>query len=494
MGGSDAEDGEDVDDEDIEGSADDAAEDGLHELLTTDAIGDGDEDVEVAWALTYGMGFQLLESGKVDAGFGQRIAIRTADPRELSSLTRTTLDQRARTDRASIPRGDDLRGFGAGDFGEVVTRLVAKAEITSLTGGGKPIRLRGADALSIPLGKKPEQLVKDLDLLAEILRAEPRPELALLEQLVAVRSPELIDDLEVELGDALGVPDERRLGLSWPHERIDDNGTPTSFKIMSGGRNYAGPQDGVPELEAILAPVRGLDPALRQNTLKKMRVMLFSDAEAQTSISGAIPAIKWITYETDRDGKRYCLHDGSWYLMDQAYAERLTGQVQRIFDQDAGLALPDWPSGEHEAGYNVLAAAALGGICLDRDLIRTDLHRTGIEVCDVLLPDGTPVHVKELDASQAASHLLAQALVSTESLLYDEVARTKFQEKVRKGGWNPEDLPLKPSRVILGIARKGKVVTASDLFTFAQVTLVRHTQVLTDRGVDVLVVPITRAA
>jgi len=37
-------------------------------------------DDAVAYALTYGMGFQLLDPGRLDNLFGQRIAIRTAEP------------------------------------------------------------------------------------------------------------------------------------------------------------------------------------------------------------------------------------------------------------------------------------------------------------------------------------------------------------------------------------------------------------------------------
>jgi uncharacterized protein (TIGR04141 family) len=440
------------------------------------------------------MGFQLLEMAKIDSGFGQRIAIRTADPRELSSLTRTTLDQRARTERASIPGGDDLRGFGVGAFGELVTRLVAKADISTLTGGSKPIRLRGADALSVPLGKKPGQLVKDLDELAKILR-RPVPDkgLALLEQLVAVKNPDLIAELEAELTPALAAPESHRIGLSWPHERIDENGTPTSFRIQSGGRKFAGAQDGLPDLAAVLAPLAALDDDKRVERLKKMRVQLYSDPDGKEAVSGSIPAIRWITFEHDREGKRYCLHDGSWYLMNQDYAERLRVQVQAIFDRDAGVQLPGWPSGMYEDGYNKLAAQDLDGICLDKDFIRTEMHGHGIEVCDVLLRDGTPVHVKELDGSSAASHLLAQALVSTDALLLDEEAVSKFHAKVAAAGWDPGDLPPKPNRVVLGMARQGKTVRAENLFTFTQVTLVRWAQVLGARGVQVLIAPIERS-
>lgn len=456
---------------------------------------EGGDDHSVAWAVAYGMGFQLLDMSKVDPGFGQRIALRTADPRELNSLTRTTLDQRARTERASIPGGADLRGFGVSAFGELVTRLVARADISTITGGAKPIRLRGADALSVPLGKRPDQLVHDLDELAKILRRPvPDKELALLEQLVAVKQADALDELEDELAAALAAPELHRIGLSWPHERIDENGTPTSFRIHSGGRRFAGAHEGLPDLAAVLAPLEALAVDERLERLKRMHVQLFSDSDGEDAVSGAIPAIRWITFEHDQEGKRYCLHDGNWYLMNQDYAERLRVQVQAIFDRDAGISLPQWPSGVHEDGYNKLAARELGGVCLDKNLIRTDLHPRGIEVCDVLLPDGTPVHVKELSSSTAASHLLAQALVSTDALLYDEQAVERFREKVAKAGWNPDDLRAKPARVVLGIARKGKTIGAADLFTFTQVTLVRQTQVLGGRGVDVVVVPIERQA
>jgi uncharacterized protein (TIGR04141 family) len=309
----------------------------------------------------------------------------------------------------------------------------------------------------------------------------PDKELALLEQLVAVKHPGLLDELEIEFAAAIAAPDLHRVGLSWPHERVDESGTSASFRIHNAGRRFAGAQDGLPDLAAVLAPLDALAVDERLDRLKKMRIQLFSDTDGVDAVSASIPAIRWITFEHDQDGKRYCLHDGSWYLMNQDYAERLRVQVQAIFDRDAGVTVPQWPSNLHEDGYNKLAARKLGGVCLDRDLIGTDLHPRRIEVCDVLLTDGTPVHVKELSSSAAASHLLAQALVSTDALLYDEQAVAKFREKVAQAGGNLDHLPTKPARVVLGIARKGRMIGAGDLFTFTQVTLVRQTQVLGGR-------------
>lgn len=87
----------------------------------------------VAYALSYGTGFQLLDPSHLDNLFGQRIAICTAEPDRLRSLTVTTMDERSRTSRATIPQGDGLLGLGLGDVGEAVSRIVAIAKLPVLS-------------------------------------------------------------------------------------------------------------------------------------------------------------------------------------------------------------------------------------------------------------------------------------------------------------------------------------------------------------------------
>ncbi|SNR67990.1 sporadically distributed protein, TIGR04141 family [Haloechinothrix alba] len=450
---------------------------------------------DAAWALTYGMGFHLLEQAKVDPGFGQRIAIRTVDPNELNSLTRTTLDYRSRTDRLSIPSGEHLRGFGVSDFGELVTRLVAKAKIEGLTAGANPLVIRGADALNMPLGRRPDALLADLDLIDSILNLQAPAELEVLEQLVAIKNQtKLKDRLESQLARKLAGHDIGRLALSWPHEQIDENGTPSSYRLISAGREHGFVQDGIPDLDSLLAPLGGLDPEDRLAKLDRMRIVLFRDAEGEEAITSAIAARKWLAFETYEDGRCYCLHGGSWYLMASNYAEKLSRRVQEIFERDPGISLPDWPADgdEDEAMYNTRAAQSLGGTLMDQKLIHTGLHRHGIEACDILLSEGELVHVKDIDKSAPASHLLAQALVSADALLHDEEARDEFRAIVERSRGDVSEMTTPIRSVILGVARKARPISAEDLFTFTKVNLVRHVASLEERGVQVFVVPIMR--
>jgi uncharacterized protein (TIGR04141 family) len=443
-----------------------------------------------AWALCYGLGFQTLDQSKVDPGFGQRIAIRAANPSELNSLTRTTLDQRSKTDRFSIPSGDHLRGFGVGGFGEIVTRLVGRATIDGLTAGNTPVRIRGADALSIPLGRKPDALVADLDVLNDLLDEDPAPDLAILEQLVPVKAPTVIETLESALEDELDA-EHGSLALSWPHERIEENTAPASWRFWGAGRHA--PQDNIPELDDILDEMRKRPAGQRVERASTLKVQLFRDGDGEDAMSTAIPVIKWLAFEHDLDGRRYCLHDGVWYLMTYDYAANLKEHTQKLFDRGPGVELPAWPIGQSEDEYNQAAAAVLGGVCLDKKLLYTSLHRRGIEACDVLTADGTFIHVKQMDGSAPASHQIAQALVSADALMYDSEARVKLAEKVEANGGDPALIPDRVERVVLAMARKDAPLTADNLFTFTQVTLMRGVQMLQVRGVDVFVAPIERS-
>jgi uncharacterized protein (TIGR04141 family) len=444
----------------------------------------------VTWAVTFGMGFLLLDQTQVDPGFGQRVAIRVADTEKLNSLTRKTMDSRAKVDRASIPSGEHLRGFGLGGFGELVTRLVAAAEIPGLT-VRRPIKLRGADALSVPLGRAPKDLLADLDAIEQALTQPALEELQILEQLVAVKKgTQRADALDAVLEKALTHRDAA-VAAAWPHESVNENGTPESFIVK--GRGKREPKPGVPSTSDLWAAV---DPTNVLGSLDRVKIQLFNDPDGDNAISPDIPLRKWIAFEQDLDGNRYFLHDGGWYLMDSDYADQLRDRVQQIFDRKWDRSLPPWPPNTdektwHEEAYNKLAGAETGGVVLDRKLIHTKQNSRGFEACDILMPDGALVHVKNIDSSSPASHLFAQGHNSASILASDSEARAKLRTRVEANGGSPSLVKSKPPAIVFGIARRsGKPFTAQTLYSFSQVTLVRTVDDLESRGISVYVVAI----
>lgn len=456
------------------------------------ATAEATSDDGVVWAITFGMGFQLLDQRYVDNGFGQRIAIRCADQTRLNSVTKVTLDERSRTERSSIPAGASLRSFGFEDIGELVTRLVASGNIQGVGDPLKPVTIRGADALSLPLSKKPDVFLQDLERIRKTLTLPPvSEELGFLEKLTLIKDKELIAFLDEDLLDAVVDSDGKRLGLAWPHETIDEFGTPQAYKLL--GTSERSPRDGLPTLDALLEPVRTAPPGRQKSKLDNLAVLLLETADEQLS-SGKLPVKKWISYETDKDGRKYFLHGGRWYIMEEDYAETVRRRTLEIFSRPSPLPpLPAWTTeSRDELAYNQDLAKLTGGLCLDRQLIQGETRKGKIEACDVLLRDGTFIHVKHTDSSSPASHLLAQALVSTEILTYDKAARRSLAGRISEQGADPDGYQLVPKRVVIVIAKTGKLLDADSLYTFTQVNLGRQDRALASRGVDVYLVPIVK--
>lgn len=446
-----------------------------------------DQANAATWALCWGMGWLLLDQGLVDGAFGQRLALRCADPDLLSSLTRTVLDERAKVDRSSIPAGSGLTGFGIGGFGELVTRVVGKAEIKGLS-IGKAFRVRGADAVSVPLGLTPASLLADLKVLDDLLAQEPRSELQVLEQLVPVKKgTDLYLGLEAHLLSELQkTPDSSKVTGTWPHEHLNENKPAESFRVKRGGDTQ--PRPDLPTAEVILELMKGREVG----SLDTIKIQLFGDAEGEDAVSRDIPLHKWVALETEESGRRYFLYNGQWFAMDLDYAEQLDQRVKDIFAKTSGVTMPGWQAPDDEETYNKKAAESLGAVRMDRKLVQTSQNKRGFEPSDLITEKDVYIHVKSATASAPLSHLFAQGGNSAHALQHDQEARTKLRERVEQRGGDRKLIGTKPRKVIYAIRSKevGRTVTPNDLYSFSKVSLVRVFDELEGRGIEVRVTSI----
>lgn len=457
-----------------------------------------------AWAITFGMGFQMLEQHYIDPGFGQRVAIRCAKPDGLNVLSKTTLDESPRMVRSTIPSGGGLRRFGFEELGDFSTGLVVEGCIEGIGNPKKPIKVKGADSLNIPLSKSPKTLLENLDQIKTVLDKEPAsPELAALEHLSLVKDPIEKQHLDQSLIKAIGDKSDQ-VALSYPYEIIDDFGQVGSFKII--GTRQRRPYDYLPAIDDLLDPIREEDDEeQRLERLDRLSVVLYKSSDDTDVGSQKIPIKKWLTFQKTIDGKRYFLQNNRWYVMDGEYVETVQRQVENIFNRGPYFEdLPDWPIYEipnekdaekkanAELEYNKRIAEKLNGLCLDQQLIRPKGSASGIEACDVLLPRGVFVHVKHVSSSAPASHLLAQALVATDLLRTDEDAQGLLRDKIESVGGNPYDYDTKPRQVVIVMAKNDEPITAEKLFTFTKINLLRHDQRLASMDVKLNIAPVVR--
>jgi uncharacterized protein (TIGR04141 family) len=447
------------------------------------------------WALTWGAGFHFLRASSIEQTFAPRVLVRAAESASVKSLTKTILDYRSRVDRSTIPAGDSIAALGVEGYGEVVSKIEARMIVPSLTLGNKAFTARAGEALYLPLGKTASNLRADVQVLRQVERSSIRPGLEAIEQLKALRPTDgRLGGLTASLTAALENQDPHALSLSWPHDRLRLDGEPEYMKIwLPGSDPIVVP--GVITLDGLFECIeqwRG-DGRSTEDLLDAVQIELFNDEGCRppSAVSRKLSLRTWLAFEVPNNDERFCLYDGRWFQMDQDYLERIDQAVSDIFSTQPLVALSPWQAKyKDEDAYNKALAKDLTGIVMDKKLIRTDLHTRGIEVCDVFVPGSALVHVKRAESSASVSHLLAQGLVSADSLRRDEKARAEFRTRANRQA-SRRLRKIEWKQVIFGLARE-RPIDASSLFSFSKVNLVRQVQFLRSFSIDVAVAHIPR--
>jgi uncharacterized protein (TIGR04141 family) len=123
------------------------------------------------------------------------------------------------------------------------------------------------------------------------------------------------------------------------------------------------------------------------------------------------------------------LSGGDWYRIDKSYRDKVESFVRKVPELE--LKLPGADAMQGEDAYNLAAAEAVNGVCLDQKLVGVGgIDR--IEVCDVLTKDGLFIHVKKRGRSSTLSHLFAQGVTSAEMLLNDDEFRKDAAKRVKE--------------------------------------------------------------
>jgi uncharacterized protein (TIGR04141 family) len=469
----------------------------------TSDLSSADDVTFAAWAVTFGMGFQMLDPQFIDPGFGQKVAIRCAITSGLNVISKTTLDERPQMVRSTIPTGGSLRRFGFEELGDFVTRIVTEGHIEGIGDADKPVKVRGADSLSLPLSTTPDEFLMNLKQIKKTLDFGAVPlEFAALENLSAVKNPETKKQLNHNLIKAIGG-DSSQIALSYPYEIIDEFGQVEGFKLY--GMESVGIHDYLPSLEDLLEPIRNAPESMRLQKLNRASIVLYENLQDEALAGPKTSVKKWLTYQTKISDKRYFLQNNRWYVMNSNYLETVQRQVDEIFNRGPYFNnMPEWPiyqipdnlqsqkKANAELRYNQKIAESLGGLCLDQKLIYPHGGSNGIEACDVLLKEGIFVHVKHVSSSAPASHLLAQALVATELLKTDDDAQVRLKKRIQEAGGDLNDYSAVPKQVVLVMAKDDSLLTAKSLFTFTKINLLRQDRRLGSMGIKVNIAPVLR--
>ncbi|WP_017572807.1 DUF6119 family protein [Nocardiopsis halotolerans] len=452
------------------------------------------------YALSHGMGHLMIEPARIDSGFGIHFAVRCLDKDGVTRVRRQVMDARGRSDENSVASGEHIRGFGIEEFGEIVSQIAGKISgvpLTFTSDGERSAHITGNDrSVKLRLGRTPEGLMHDLHAIEEVCdRSDPLPEFEFITHVLPLRGKsDLAQHLDERLDEMLGTGDLGRVALAVPSECREGFDAAETFRVKLTGRTR-----NLSELDAdvLTLPVRERPVGERLSTLRKGKVQMFADTEAKETLSGEVPAARWLTAEVTEDNVHYFLWQGQWYEVGAEYLKTVKRRVTELLERSSGVTLPPWPKDRSEGEYNKEDAAAREGyVHLDKQNVHTArLNGGGWEVCDVLGPEGQLIHVKKAPTGTAPlNHLFAQARMCVETLRYDAEARQRFAEKLDAlAPDHPADRGFKKPTVVLGILLKeGERVTADSLFSFAQISLLHTDNMLKGLEARLEVVSISR--
>ncbi|MFD3452878.1 DUF6119 family protein [Streptomyces sp. NPDC058691] len=463
------------------------------------------------YALSYGVGFHMLDPYFRDDDFGLEFATRSLDEDGVIKVRNQIMDGRGRVDEYSVARGERIDGFGLDRFGAIVRRIggtVSGIELTSLRSGtAQRVKVECAEStIKLPLATSLEEFLSDLRAIEEVCaREEPLPELGFVARLRALDPRgRKATDAQAVLEKLLGDQGSPRLALGIPELCQEGFGSAQSFRLTRGNRtvNLADL-----DLPTLLDFVRDKAEGTRLKALGEVRVMMYSDDDQQTPASASTNGREWLIADVPVATDRCFYGQGKWYEVGAGFLETLEEELRQLFAKEPTVVLPPWPEGErdgkgrdkHDEGwYNEHVADRTGYILFDKKNIVTDkFNGGGLEICDLLGPQNQLICVKKATSSQGTAplnHLFAQGVTAVETLRSDDRIRSQFLARVAEhtpGHRMLEDFGT--LRVVFGILLKGgQNITVDSLFAFAQVSLLQSVRRLRAMNAEVEIVPIRR--
>ncbi|WP_301124600.1 TIGR04141 family sporadically distributed protein [Streptomyces cacaoi] len=450
------------------------------------------------YAIGCDQGYRLIPDRLKDKRFGLSFAIRQMDPNLIRGAVSKSLGQ-ARTDISLVPGGAPAPLLGIRDHSRIVRSLGGYLDNLPLTRSryarGKAVSAQGGSGLRVALGIEPEDLLADLRTIAQICRDDtPHEELEFVDHVVPVSDFATLGILDRALDDRLGQPADGQISISVPGEHQAAHAEATTYFTQINSREAYESEDFC--LDYVLSRARVAPSGQRLKVLREGTVTLARDRWKRATDTLAVTrAVNWLETGIPIGSRRFFLMEGEWYEAGSAYVEECAATVAALFSPSPSVVLPPWHASESENSYNKkVADDRPGWWCLDTKNVTNPLQRRDqVEICDLLLPDGTLVLVKRASGSGPLSHLFSQARVAVELLQESAEVRAQFVEKVAwlSGGKRilPEDFA--PKRIVLAMLLKNRETLGPEsIFCFSQITIAQTAKALAARGVAVEVIGI----
>lgn len=390
------------------------------------------------FAISFGHAWQWIDESAIERRFGLLAALNCIEDDQIKVVDAQQIDSLALSKRAQISHSSEIMSFGLDVRRDLMRAIVGRPKSVDI---GRSIM--GADAIRIvckvefaELGNKCAQLLR----LSK--KKDYQTKYPWVDNIEIVKNPvekEGLDNLLVEQINRLNAE-----GVYLSSPRIRDLNADEEYRFHFDKDPETRRFD--LEIEDLMAGITK-DLPITLQYLKKRKVEVYAGG-SQTPVD-TFSIYSGLVFETSRSSKLYCLIDSDWYQISKSHVDFVNDRIKKI--AKSKIKFPPANKNEKEGDYNLRAAKALPGLCLDKKMISYGGGNSKIEVCDILTKAPCFIHVKRATGSQLLSHLFNQGVVAGQFLLEDE-----FRDKCKVQAKPPYNAifgtPFSPEKIAITFA------------------------------------------
>ncbi|HEY3317754.1 MAG TPA: DUF6119 family protein [Coriobacteriia bacterium] len=434
------------------------------------------------FAIPFGYGRLLLKPSSYVRDFGVKVALNSIEPEQgIRSLDTRTVEELTVHTKVLVSRATNLSVFRMNKTRDLLRSL-----------GGKPReglpfgrKLEGADAFSVSMDVAFGELADCCGTLKELYESDRYIEngFGFFDNLRIVSEPDLIEELDAKLDEALAEGDATNIHLSLPDAM--DLGDVEWYKYRGHGAQF----DDM-DIDEMLSELTtaGLLPTAEWLKGHYLRIG-FSGAPEHDYPKCEL--YECLVFETRLDDDAvYILSAGEWHRASDAFVASVDQRVAQL--PVCEEALPPCADGQDEGAYNLVAAPALGFACMDKENINFGGYDK-LEFCDLLDAGGRFFHVKKRSKSSTLSHLFMQGLNSARLFLESPEFRALAKAKVETvsaahAGVIPQAAPdTSQYEVVFAVIARPDQPVPSRLPFFSRLSLAETSEIITGMGYRVSV-------
>ncbi|MGQ2974666.1 MAG: TIGR04141 family sporadically distributed protein [Sphingopyxis sp.] len=363
---------------------------------------------ERLFAITFAHGWMCLDDRHLERDFGLRVSINALDQGKLKRLDRTNLGDAMKASALS-PFQRDFNSFGIDDALDLVRSLsgATRDDVTAdAMTGAYSLKLNG----EFELEDLPNLASEALELFQS--NAYQETTFRVLDVLRPVNDRMETEHLDAEAVRSI-IANDGSFELGLPGEAATD--------CVAYGFVGPGLKGKYPDLllEHYIAAMGDKLPTLDREIIKNHKIVASYEAVGIHDDSWSVH--RALIGSTVLNQRTYAINDGLWYNVEQAFKQSIEESYLVLLENWDDPPTPfrklDDPQGKREAferedTYNEAAAARLGYVLMDKQLVYApDIQRSGFEVCDLLDVAGKRlIHVKRNSRkSSVLSHFFKQA-------------------------------------------------------------------------------------